>query len=75
MALGATLDPRMEHPDPPINGHSGGASPKTPTDSPELGQEPLSSRPNEGPIHARRALLTPTYVAKIGALRRTCCAG
>jgi hypothetical protein len=29
MALGATLAPRTEQPDPPIDGHSGGASAKT----------------------------------------------
>jgi hypothetical protein len=33
---------------PPIDGRSGGASPKKPTNSPKLGQEPLSSGPKKG---------------------------
>ena len=49
MASGATLAPQTEQPDPPIDGRSADASPKKPTNSPELGQEQLSSGPNEGP--------------------------
>jgi hypothetical protein len=47
MASGAALAPQMEQPDPLIDGHSGGASPTKPNNSPELGQEPLSDGPNK----------------------------
>jgi hypothetical protein len=47
MALGAMPAPQLKQPDPPIDGRSGDAPPK-PTNSLELGQEPLSSGPNEG---------------------------
>ena len=57
MALGAVLAPQTEQLDPPIDGHSGGASPK-PTNSLELGQESLNSEPNEGPSELD-ALLAP----------------
>ena len=58
MASGATLAPQMEQLDPPIDGHSGSTSPK-PTNPPELGQEPLSDGPNEGPPPKIRALHMP----------------
>jgi hypothetical protein len=51
MASGATLAPRTEQLDPPpIDGRSGDAPPK-PTNSLELGWEPLSDGPNEGAPH------------------------
>ena len=49
MASGAASAPQTEQLDPPIDGCSGGGPPK-PTNSPELGQEPLSGGPNEGPL-------------------------
>jgi hypothetical protein len=51
MALGATPNSRGEDPRLPIDGHPGGTPPKL-TNSSELGQELLSSEPNEGLIHA-----------------------
>jgi hypothetical protein len=60
MALGATLAPQTEQPNPLINGRSGGASPQEkPTHSPELGQEPLSSGPNKGLRPSLSELLSP----------------
>jgi hypothetical protein len=55
MASGAALAPQMEQPDPPIDGRSGDA-PLKPTNSLELGWEPLSSGPNEG-LHPRLSAL------------------
>ena len=46
----------MEQLNPPIDGRSGGAPPK-PTNSLELGQEPLSGGRNEGPLLELSALL------------------
>jgi hypothetical protein len=51
IASGATPTPKMEQPDPSIDGRSSDAPPK-PTNSLELGQEPLSSGPNKG-LHPR----------------------
>jgi hypothetical protein len=50
MASGATLAPRTKQLDPPIDGRSGYAPPK-PTNSSELGWEPLSDGPNDGAPH------------------------
>ena len=65
MALGAALAPQTEQLNPSIDGCLGGASLK-PTNSSELGQELLSSGPNEG-LHLRLgALLAPRSMAKEG---------
>jgi hypothetical protein len=50
---------------PPIDGRSGGASPKKPTNSAELGQELLSSGPNKGLYPSLGALLEGRF-KKIG---------
>ena len=59
MASGAAPAPQMEQLDLSINGCSGGAPAKKPTNSLELGQELLSSVPNEGPYLSLGALLVP----------------
>jgi hypothetical protein len=46
MVSGAMPAPQMEQLNPSIDGYSGGAPPK-PTNSLELGREPLSGGPNE----------------------------
>ena len=48
MASGVAPAPQTEQLDPLIDGGSGGAPPKT-TNSLDLGREPLSHGPNEGP--------------------------
>jgi hypothetical protein len=62
MALGAMPAPQIEQPDPSIDGRSGGMPPK-PNNSLELGQEPLSARPNDGPSLELDDLLTPQPMA------------
>jgi hypothetical protein len=48
MTSGAVLAPQMEQPDPPERRALGCIIAKKPTNSLELGREPLSSGPNEG---------------------------
>jgi hypothetical protein len=58
MASGTTPTPQTKQPDPPINGRSDDM-PLKPTNSLELGQEPLSARPNKGPSPKLGALPVP----------------
>ena len=66
MASGATPTPQMELPDPLIDGRSGDASPKKPTNSLELGQETLSGGPSKGLRSSLDALLHPRSMATEG---------
>jgi hypothetical protein len=56
MASGAASAPQMKQPNPLIDRRSGGASPKKPTNSLELGREPLCGGPNKGPRSSLDAL-------------------
>jgi hypothetical protein len=58
MASGVVPAPKTEQLDPRIDGCSGGSPPK-PTNSPDLGQEPLSDGPNKGPPPKLGALPMP----------------
>jgi hypothetical protein len=62
MVSGVASALRMEELQPPIDGGSSGAPPK-PTNSPELGQEPLSDGPNEGPPPKLGMVLVPRPMA------------
>jgi hypothetical protein len=66
MALKAALAPQTEQPDRLIDGHSGGASPIKPTNSPELGQEPLSDGPNKSLCLSLSVLSLPRSMATEG---------
>jgi hypothetical protein len=59
MASRATLAPQMEQPDPLIDRHSSDVPPKPTNEGLELGQEPLSSGPNEGLYSRLDMLPTP----------------
>jgi hypothetical protein len=62
MALGVVLAPQMEQPDPQSTGARVERPPK-PTNFLELGQEPLSSGPNEGLCLRFNALPMPRSMA------------
>jgi hypothetical protein len=57
--------PKRSNLTPPINERSGGA-PLKPTNSSELGQEPLNDGPNEGPPPKLGTLLVPQPMAVEG---------
>ena len=68
MASGAAPAPQMEQPDPPIDGHSGGASPKT-NQLPGVGSGATEQWSQRGPISkAWCAPRTPIYGRRRSAL-------
>ena len=67
----ATAAPQIEQPNPLVDGRSGGALSK-PTNSPELGWEPLSGRPNEESPPKLGALPMPQPMATEGQPKEAC---
>jgi hypothetical protein len=65
MTSGATPAPQTEQPDPSIDERSGDV-PQKPTNSPELGRELLSDRPNKGPLPELSVLPVPRPMAMKG---------